>query len=289
MPFQSFLTWRQTVKKRREDFDDAVPEGAAEAAEAEEEPDLLASMLEGVMNMDNEHEEDLGGAPRLPDIDSDGNDEEDPIETCASHSSESSEDQAHHEDEQLPEQLPADVARAVKESARQHRERLLDARRSNEKAAGKPLLKQVISLISFHGEVFFVIWTRPELMKARRVSLDHKFRIKALVAFVVPEPRHWSCYVESKGAGRADMPVWCLRLLRERQVQGFAGPMPEDSPYGPCIVCAALSTEPDAGSGHLLVCGTCLAPWHVKCASRLPFDGMEIAPPTVRPACARLD
>ena len=67
----------KTVKKRREDFDDAVPEGAAEAAE--EEPDLLAAMLEGVMNMDNEHEEDLGGGDAEPDIDSDGNDKEDPI------------------------------------------------------------------------------------------------------------------------------------------------------------------------------------------------------------------
>ena len=136
-------------------------------------------------------------------------------------------------------------------------------------------------------------------MKARRVSSDHKFGVKAIVAFVVPEEDFTEAEIlirdtgavmlKAKGAGRADMPVWCLRLLRERQVQGFVGPMPEDSPYGPCIVCVALATEPDAGSGHLLVCGTCLAPWHVKCASRLPFDGMEIAPPTVCPECARLD
>ena len=141
-------------------------------------------------------------------------------------------------------------------------------------------------------------WTEPEHLRARRVRLDERQRAKAIVAYAEPNDyfplaeiliRHTTAQMINVTHGdRLPMPQWCLVLLRERLLKAAAGPLPPDTQFGNCVVCAAAGDEHAlADTGQLFACNVCLTPWHELCAQRWPYVGLrEHDGAVVCPLCA---
>ena len=145
-------------------------------------------------------------------------------------------------------------------------------------------------------ELFFVIWTSAIRWKGRKVSLDFRNRIVAMVPAMVPE----LCYegdcvlVPDTGhrmhrmgkAHRPPMNSWCLLIKQYFEAFRFAGPQVSKG----CIACQhadALHVDgyvkpvPECQQSYL--CCGCIRPWHNVCAQNPmcgPYEFRHSSVPT---------
>ena len=137
------------------------------------------------------------------------------------------------------------------------------------------------------GDVTFVHWTVEGRMQGRRARLDDKGKVVTIIAYAVPTEDFADAELLVTATGipmvrrpkqfRLLMPLWCRLLAWRGHVVHFGGPMDLSSTpclpdeFKGCAVCQAhvacgadlpaRVTNPD-----VLVCKTCLRPWHVQCA-----------------------
>ena len=130
-------------------------------------------------------------------------------------------------------------------------------------------------------DLMYVIWTNANIRMGRYITLDAQNRIKTFVPYTRPPtsyadstmiiPRTGGQLAHMSGRFSVEMPVWVVEACVFHGVKGYSGPFRSDClrrGKNECVFCATTTQTAHVREVELLlICRSCMLPWHFECAT----------------------